>query len=212
MAKTKILWTLGLIKHTFHLKSLDYETHSLMQEWLSATSVFTDLEQIELESLRKDLFLNAENWEEEDLKMFFIAFIIRMANYRGENYRPFFEKLISATVETHELSSKPDMMVVKAEEDYLMTPYFCFHEYKKSKPEGDPRCQLLIDMLIAQELNHNEHPIYGAYVIGKYWTFVILAGKEYVMSSSFDATDKQMLPKIVHILRHLNRVIEKWGG
>jgi hypothetical protein len=94
------------------------------------------------------------------------------------------------------------MMLAKGIRNELRLPYFCFHEYKKSKPDKDPRGQLLLDMLIAQTMNHNEKPIYGAYIIGKWWQFVILNEKEYKISYSLDATQQDDLQRIVAILRH----------
>jgi hypothetical protein len=36
-----------------------------------------------------------------------------------------------------------------------------------------------VAMLIAQEMNKNGKPIYGAYMIGKDWYFMVMRGKEY---------------------------------
>ncbi|MFK7982038.1 MAG: hypothetical protein AB8G86_18810 [Saprospiraceae bacterium] len=38
-------------------------------------------------------------------------------------------------------------------------------------------------MLVAQKLNNNDKPIYGSYVIGRLWFFVVLVGKEYAITS-----------------------------
>jgi len=47
-------------------------------------------------------------------------------------------------------------------------------------------------MLVAQELNRREHPIYGVYVVGKLWHFMVLQQQEYVISKGFLADDEQI--------------------
>ena len=59
-------------------------------------------------------------------------------------------------------------------------PYFFIHEYKKElESSSDPLGQLMIAMVAAQHLNQDGNPLYGAYVVGRSWNFVILDGKEY---------------------------------
>ena len=70
-------------------------------------------------------------------------------------------------------------------------PYFFLHEHKKeADSSGDPLGQLLISMLAAQLLNQKEHPLYGSYIIGRLWFFVLLHQDEYAVSLAYDATQK----------------------
>ena len=215
MAKQKensIKWTLGALVEAFGIKGIipNEDNYPMLSTWLAATTEFDEYELKQLEELRAELMADVENWDEEDLKMSFISFILRMSKYlvKREHYRAFFEKTITATIGEFVLTTKPDMMLARKVEDELRTPYFCFHEYKKSKPDRDPRAQLIQDMLIAQTLNPSHKPIYGCYVIGRYWYFVILNQNEYVISHSFDATEKADLYKIVAILRHFWVILE----
>jgi hypothetical protein len=68
--------------------------------------------------------------------------------------------------------------------------------------------QLLEAMLLAQEKNQNGKPIYGAEIIGQYWKFVILQGREYCISQSFDSIEKQTLLDIIAILRKFRHILE----
>jgi hypothetical protein len=65
-------------------------------------------------------------------------------------------------------------------------------------------------MLSTQSLNKLERPLYGAYIIGKFWQFVVLEHKKYAVSASFDATDIQDLFKIFSILKRCKSYIEAW--
>ena len=42
-------------------------------------------------------------------------------------------------------------------------------------PNGDPAGQTLAAMLVAQVLNQHQQTIYGAYVVGSDWNFMVLA-------------------------------------
>lgn len=206
-------WTLGTILNTFGIKRKLWGIDSmpLLEKWMAATGELTEEEKIRLEKLRKKLLAQADNWNEEELKMYFIAFILEIVGYLEDEkpYHAFFEQSLTATVQTHKLSSKPDMLLARGVEDELFVPYFCFHEYKKSKPDKDPRAQLLLDMLIAQTLNGNEKPIYGCYVAGRFWTFVIFHRKECMMSEEIDASKITDLHKLVLILRYFWVILEK---
>ncbi len=205
-------WTLGALVETFGLTSivLDRQDYPLLSTWLAATTELDAFEEKEVEELRLALVEDVENWDEEDLKMSFISFILRLSKYlvKRTHYRAFFEKTITATLADYVLTTKPDMMLAKRVEDELRTPYFCFHEYKKSLPDKDPRAQLIQDMLIAQTLNGSSKPIYGCYVIGRHWYFVVLNQREYAISHAYDATEKIHLRKIIAILRYFWVILE----
>ncbi|EDN69433.1 hypothetical protein BGP_0675 [Beggiatoa sp. PS] len=88
-------------------------------------------------------------------------------------------------------------------------PFFFIHEYKKQlDTSNDPLGQLLAEMVAAQKLNHHSHPIYGAYIIGRHWYFVILDNTSYAESLAYDAT-KAEITEIVSILRHTKTIIDQ---
>lgn len=88
-------------------------------------------------------------------------------------------------------------------------PFFFIHEYKKQlDTSNDPLGQLLAAMVAAQKLNQSSHPIYGAYIIGRHWYFVILDGILYSESFAYDATKEEIIA-IVKILRHTKTIINQ---
>jgi hypothetical protein len=93
-------------------------------------------------------------------------------------------------------------------------PYFCLNEYKRqTDPNGDPRGQALIAMMIAQELNKNhnrnaDRPLLGCYVIGRNWYFMALIGTQYAISKDFSCVDDEIFD-IYRILKGLKVQIEK---
>jgi hypothetical protein len=66
---------------------------------------------------------------------------------------------------------------------------------------------MLTAMLIAQYQNEDDLPIYGGYMIGTDWHFATLIGKDYCVSTKFEATQKVHLIKMIYILRKLKDFI-----
>jgi hypothetical protein len=61
-------------------------------------------------------------------------------------------------------------------------------------------------MLVAQDINERKIPIYGCYVRGRFWFFLVLNKKEYCFSDAFVATRKDIFD-IFRILRCLKQII-----
>ena len=76
----------------------------------------------------------------------------------------FLKRNLSATLGDYELSGIVDGMIATG-----------FRE---------PDAQVLVAMLVARELNQNAHPIYGLFVVGLVWNFIVLKGNEYCISQN----------------------------
>ena len=63
-------------------------------------------------------------------------------------------------------------------------------------------------MVAAQARNAHGKPIYGCYVMGRFWHFVVLHEKEYSVSDAFKATDDEIY-KITSMLLFAKAGIEK---
>jgi hypothetical protein len=183
---------------------------SLMAEWTAATTSLNLSEQELFDDIYQDAVQNIAGWQEEDLKMKFISFVLRLGHLKDKPpYHTYFEKTVSATVEDKFLKTKTDFMIAKGILDKPQTPYFHFQEWKPLKnPQGDSMAQLLEAFLIAQTKNKNSHPIYGCEVVGKIWNFVILEAKTYCISKSYDCTDAEDLLKIIAMLRKFKEILE----
>ncbi len=164
----------------------------LYEAWLSANSLFSTTQQAQIETLRLDLFENADYWNEEELKIKFIGPLVELASLRGEGFRTFYDRPISAMVNGIKLFGKLDMFVASGFQTPIH-PFFCVHEYKQeNNREGDPKGQLLAEMLAVQALNANDKPIYGCYVLGRNWFFVLLQNKHYTISDAYVATQSDI--------------------
>jgi hypothetical protein len=181
-----------------------------MFELIDSEILINERDRLAIEILRVRAQKHIAGWLEEDLKMKFLAPILELAGLiDGDAFETYFEKTVSATVDGNFLKTKTDFMISKGFLDRAQKPYFHFQEWKPQKKNGgDSMAQLLEALLIAFEVNDKKFPIYGCEVVGKQWTFVILEGKRYCISETFDSTKERDLYKIVSILRKFKEILE----
>ncbi len=204
-------WSEAELIDTFGLTRLSgNQAFPLLTDWLNATTILTLGEQERFDKMLKKVGSKIIGWQEEDLKMKFIALVLELSNLEDDDrYNTYFERTIEATVDGHYLKTKTDFMVAKGILDMPKVPYFHFQEWKKLRdPSGDPVAQLVEAFLIAHEKNKNQHPIYGATVSGKFWDFFVFHNKTYCVSQSYDCTKGDELLLIIAILRKFRVILE----
>lgn len=159
-----------------------------------------------IEKLRVSLEDKVKVWNEDELKMLFIApFLLHFDFDHFPHYRVFTQRMMSLKTKTVESSGRVEWMIATGKQR-PRKPFFFLHEYKPEKNSGnDPLGQLLVAMVNAQSLNQSAtKPIFGCYVIGQFWYFVLLIDKKYGVSRAYDATRKEDLADMMVIL---NRVV-----
>ena len=203
-------WTEAELVLQFNLNRIvEYQT-PLMKEWLEVENpVFDVVEQSIFDTIYQRGVKNMSTWSEEDLKMKFITHVLDLGNLKDENgIVGYFDKLIWAKIEGIMLKVKSDFMLAKGFLDLHQNPYFHFQEYKPSKkPTGDPMGQLLEAFLIGQAKNEKPIPLYGVEIVGESWRFVVMEAKEYCVSPTFVATEKDDLLKIIALLRKFKHIL-----
>ncbi len=175
----------------------------LLDEWLKSTTTLTENEANLVEYLRNKLLDNADFWNEDELKLQFIAPLLLVVNFDMPNYKVFSQRPLSAIINGIEIGGRVDFMLAKGKQKPVQ-PYFFIHEYKQESKKGssDAKGQLLSELLAAQYRNEKEMPLYGCYVIGRNWFFVILDSEKYAVSNAFNASDKGIY-QIIAILRQV---------
>ena len=199
-------WTKQDVEEEFYLTCA--RESSTLQSWLNGIQDVSQDESARLRQLSEKLRLHVHDWNEEELKVYFIAFILDFVNFYQPSYRPFLERELSVNyAEGKKLWGVVDFLVASGTQ-FPKEPIFFLHEYKKQiDSSNDPLGQLLAEMVAAQTLNSRQHPIYGAYVIGRHWYFVVLEGQSYAESLAYDATKEDIL-QIVGILRYTQLLID----
>ncbi len=162
-----------------------------------------------LERQRQRLVTQGAGWNEEELKMRFLAFVLEYIDFDvSGKVRVFFERPLSATIGSEELSVKCDCLFAKP---YGINspekPYFFLQEFKRQKQTEDAEAQMLTAMLIAEQENADKKPVYGAFLQGKNWTFAALQDKTYAVSRQFDATQKDDFDQIIGVMQRLKQMI-----
>jgi hypothetical protein len=175
-------------------------------DWTEAKEQITETERKTLDILRLELQANATYWNEEELKMRFIGILMRLVDLDGPNFRVFYDRPITAIVNDIKLTGTADMVVATGFQKPTV-PYFFLHEYKPEiKFDADPAGQLLAEMLAAQALNQTTQLVYGCYVLGRNWFFVVMKGREYAISDAYPAT-QDAIYQVFQILRRVKKYI-----
>jgi hypothetical protein len=198
-------WTVEDIEDEFQL-TMEPQSQGL-QHWLQGVEPVSAEDQEVLGQLSKKLALRVRDWNEEELKISFIALLLNMVDFYDAASRPFMERELSAEYgEGKKIWGIVDFLVANGKHS-PKEPFFFIHEYKKQlDSSNDPLGQLLAAMVAAQAINRHPHPIYGAYIIGRHWYFVLLEGKIYSESLAYDATKDELIT-IFALLRHTKGII-----
>ena len=122
----------------------------------------------ELEYRRNRLIRSLNFWNEETLKMNFIAFILDMIRLDDTPFASLFDAEMRGIIQNEKLHVVADYTLAEVTIDLIEQPYFYFHEYKQSKNTKDPIAQILIAMLIAQEKNEKRIPYMVAQLLESY--------------------------------------------
>jgi hypothetical protein len=183
-------WTLTNLDKAFGLHQI-WECH-LMKHWENQEIEIDEFEKRSLINLQKSLIRGGRAWNEVELENKFISPVIMTANIDDEQIGYFLERHLSGIVGDYELSGIVDGMIATGFRDPDI-PLFCLHEYKRSVDnQGSPDAQVLAAMLVAREKNNNQKPIYGVFVVGLNWNFIILDGNEYFISKTYHADDEEI--------------------
>jgi len=181
---------------------------SFLDEWIELSKIqeVDDFENTTINRLQEVLIDRCSNWNEFELSEWFIGPLMSLVNFNTKKFKLFAFREISAIIKDVELIGRPDVLIAQGLSAPI-NPYFCFHEYKKEiDAEGHPQTQLLGAMMVAQSINGNDKPIYGIYVIGIDWRFIVLKGNEWIESKKFVADDEEIID-IFKILKALKEII-----
>ncbi len=199
-------WTLTMLDKAFGLHQI-WEC-SLMKKWENQEIEIDDFEKRSLLNLQKSLIRGGLAWNEVELENKFISPVIMTANIDDEEIGYFLERRLSGIVGDYELSGIVDGLIATGFREPNL-PLFCLHEYKRSiDNQGSPDAQVLAAMLVAKEKNNNQKAIYGVFVVGFDWNFIILNGNEYFISKTYHADDEEIFAifKMIKALKQLIKI------
>ena len=197
-------WDLTKLDKAFGLKQI-WKCERL-SSWQNISIEISDFEKEYLLMLQYSLIRGGKAWNEVELENKFISPVIMTAHIDDEQIGYFLERPLKGTVGNYELSGIVDGMIATGFRDPDV-PFFCMHQYKKSvENQGSPDAQALAAMLVAREQNNNEKPIYGMYIVGLTWNFMVLNGQEYCISKDYKSDDEEIFD-IFSMLKALKQII-----
>ncbi len=202
-------WTIEEVEDEFHV--VLHKQSDLLEKWMAPRSQPSKEEEKVLSELSETLQDRVWDWNEDELKICFIARLLHLADFEHGDYRPFFSREISAVHNEEKLSGTVDFMVAWGKRS-PKRPLFFINEHKKEHDSsGDPLGQLMIAMVAAQKVNNDDNPVYGAYVMGRYWHFTVLHGLSYAVHTGLNAADEG-IRQIFGVLRNVREIIEDLIG
>ena len=197
--------TLSIMEETFKL--IPTKQSKVLTDWVETAIELTDFDRETVRRLCELLQDNVEHWNEYDISLHFIGPIFSLVNFTQRlRFNLFAQRTIEADINNIKLMGGVDELVASGYREPEL-PFFAFSEYKKeTNPDGDPAGQALAAMLVGQQQNEaegNDFPIYGCYIIGRSWFFIILEGNKYSLSKPFVSTEYEQALQILRILFQL---------
>ena len=170
-------------------------------DWFNTPIEIDHETEVFLTALLDDNSVLMDSYGEEDLKINFIGPLLKHIRFTSfeQHIRAFYEVPMTYATSRFIFNGTVDFMVAEGLVE-SKRPYFFIQEFKRSEDYGNPRPQLLAELISALELNEWT-TIKGAYIIGGNWHFVILEKLEretyqYFVSPNFDATKIEDLTRI----------------
>ena len=179
--------------------------------WLQTEVPLSTREHETLRDFQELLILNSDAWNEQELSLNFIGPVFALARFSDPyRYNLFSERKIGAVIprgeDDIELSGEPDGIIATGYREPKI-PMFAFSEYKRElDPTGDPVGQTLAAMLVGQALDERSKPLYGCYVVGHDWRFLVLEDKQYTISQDYSAITNEIFD-IFRILKALKLIV-----
>ncbi|MGB0931729.1 MAG: hypothetical protein ACPGVB_13180, partial [Chitinophagales bacterium] len=218
-------FTEDMVTDAFGLKQ-QLEVEGYLSDWLKQSETITieEDEQKRLNSLNEKLKLFVRGWNEQELREKFISQILDIVNF--DLYQ-----LKVASFAEREMKVKYNNSIIQGKVEWMVAsglhapkhPFFFIHEYKKEKDaSNDPVGQLLVTLCVAQLLNNQKPettlfnpnptsyshvPLYGTYILGRFWFFVRLKDKRYYISKAYNSEEMEDLRFILKMLKAQKQMI-----
>jgi hypothetical protein len=200
-------WSLEKVERGFGV--VQVKELQTLNDWLSYDYSIDDFETKYLNLLKENFIeYGGDDWNEFEAFSKIISPIILFAGIQNKKFSYFLRRELSVITSDFELSGLIDGIIATGFRNPKM-PLFCLNLYKKeSDPFGEPRGQLLATMLAVQKNNNNQYPVFGCYIIGRSWNFVVLEGNKFSISKDFSCGNERIFD-IFRILKSLRVQIEK---
>ncbi|MGB0929325.1 MAG: hypothetical protein ACPGVB_01020 [Chitinophagales bacterium] len=183
-------WTVDNVR--FELGVIEKKKCELLDDWLDVNQNIEGWEAPIIDRLLKKATQLIDTWNEYELQTKFIAPITELVDFDSLEYyfSAFSERKLEATY-----IHKNVQMPLKGKVDWMVATYLL---------NQTPPTPTLFDPFPKKD---KDMPLYGCYVVGRWWFFVVLHKKSYCVSSSYDSMNKKKLHEIIAILKKQKQLI-----
>lgn len=183
-----------------------------LEDWLSDLPDLNTTESLLTDFFKRDVKRDIDTWQKQDLLMKFVGPIINSIDYTQRyQLRLFSKRPLTSTMDTYQVEGEADFFLSN-DAHIPTTPYYAFCTVKPEIGErNDPAGQNLAAMLVGQQQNQDNEVIYGSYIVGRNWYFMVLKGKEFAISKSYAADDEEIF-EIIKVLKALRNILYKRLG
>lgn len=206
-------WKRQEVSMSFGIKEV--REHPLLEAWLQSKCDIPEEDTKQLKKLQLLLRYNVDLWNEMELKMKFLGPLLALIDYDTSHYRAFMERPIITKLGDKTASGTVDFLIAKGWQ-IPYCPFFSIHEYKPDPTASkDPLGQLLIAMVGMYQQNQEKDynfPLYGVYVVGRSFYFVVFDGKKYAKSLAYDATKDEIFEIYCFLKQvkvYINGIVDK---
>lgn len=202
-------WTLDSLDDTFEMIQIFPKESILLQKWQEKAQeqIISDFEKQILLDLQEPLQWGGKAWNEFELENKFISPVMMTAKIDDKEIGYFLERKLEGIIGNYELSGTVDGMIATGFRSPKI-PFFCMQEFKKSMENpGRPDAQALVAMMVAREMNPSQKPIYGMYIVGLTWNFMVLKDNKYCISKDYKSDDEEIFD-IFQMLKALKYIIK----
>jgi hypothetical protein len=151
-----------------------------------------------------------DSWNETELREKFIIKVLELVDFDFEEYEchTFAERYLSANVNGYTLYGFVDWFVALGTQ-IPDKPFFFIHEYKaEGAKDLDGRGQLLATMVATNALNETDAPMYGTFILGRLWFFMMMENGQFTETAAYDVLKKEDLYKVTKILKKQKLIIQ----
>jgi len=187
----------------------EVEQNEWLTTWQTAEIAVVSEDDTALMQLCQMLQQHVYDWNEEELKMYFIGSLMRLVDYSQKEYQAFFDRPLEFAFDSERLTGLMDCMIAKGGRS-PKCPVFCLYEYKPAcYSSKELLAQLIAAMMAVQRVNQNDKPVYGVYIIGGFWYFLVLHQNVYAESIAYDATQPDGIRQIFKMLIYIKQLVEQ---
>ena len=204
-------WQAEEVERAFGITRLD--TLPVLDYFATLHLADNHKERSTIEAYRREALWRIEAWNEDEYKFLFISPFLKLINFTNRIYSIFTQRPMSVKYDngTKTTNGKVEWMLARGRQ-IPEEPHFFLHEYKPEKNrDNDPLGQLLIAMVAAHTINKDEKPIYGIYINGRNWFFVVFTGTTFATSLAYDITSNDIFD-LFAVLEYLRGEMDKMYG